>query len=92
MSCEKVAPKNAAQTIFCQNEIITLTKEKMAKKMWAIFVIFKQLVKVNCHPDGRKFAQSCHPAIKLQVPHGVADRIPPGKFFRKKTSQCWCVN
>jgi hypothetical protein len=59
MSFEKIA-QNITQTTFCQNYYVIIKKEKSAPKV----VIFKKKTfqKSKESLNGRKFAQSGHPA------------------------------
>jgi hypothetical protein len=49
----KFRPK-CSQAYFCQNLYVFCTKETRSTKVWATFVIFKKLPKVNNRPLGEK--------------------------------------
>jgi hypothetical protein len=55
---EKIA-QNVANPIFCQDQFITLTVEISSLKMWATFLIFINLPKVNSHHMRRPIWSPC---------------------------------
>jgi hypothetical protein len=61
--CEEIAPKWCPTHFVCQSLCITVTVVKRIPKTWATSVIYEKTAHSKPLPNGRKFAQSGHPAV-----------------------------